>query len=75
MVLYRSYVIIRRLSVGQSSGNDVGQYQRDKAQAELTDGTGEGHRQSPTNHCLSLTLSVVTAWRKLQMGAAPLQWG
>jgi len=32
-----------------------------RAQAELTDGTGGEHRQSPTDHCLSPTLSVVTA--------------
>ena len=35
---------------------------------------GRVHRQSPTDRCLPLTLSVVTAQTQPQT-AAPLQWG
>jgi len=41
-----------------------------RAQAELTDGVGRGHRKSPTNRRRPPTLSVVTAQTAADGGSA-----
>jgi len=74
-VLWESYVIVRRPSVGRPSGNDVGPYRRDQSTSRADKRRGRGHRQSPTDRLLPPTLSVVTEPTELQTAAAPLQWG
>jgi len=56
MVLRGSHVIVWRLSVGRPSGNDVCPYRQDQSTSRADRWRGRGHRQSPTDCCLPLTL-------------------